>query len=213
MSLLLVLWTVAAEAHTLWPTHYSAQSTLAFDDEHGLRATVVFEVPAFEMVNRFRQHFSDIDLLAEIEAGRFEPLEEEFQRVQYAAFAEALYLEINGQEAEGSWRRAESANSGAGTQGFSVYALEFVFRQALRTVGSRLEARLLNNALIDESVVMANFADAGDGWKIAQSSIPPPEVFEGLPEGAEIADELAMWTMDPAKRDLLVVFERQSVDR
>jgi len=207
VGLALAIGTAAVRPHTLWPTYYSAKSSLSVDDERGLRATVVIEVPAFEMVNSFRQHFSDIDLLAEIEAGRFEVLEKEFQQLQLDTFAAALYLEVDGRAAAGSWQPADSS-TGAAVEGFFVYSLQFVFERAPDPSASRLEARLMNNALVDEAVMLANFADAGDGWEVASSSIPPPEEVEGLPDGAALVDEMALWTMDDAKRDLQVVFER-----
>ena len=85
--------------------------------------------------------------------------------------------------------------------------LEFAFASPPR-LRDRVEVRLQNDALPGLEVVMANVAEAAGGWRVAESSIPPPEEYPELPEGAEYSEELGLWSIDPAKRDLRVVFAR-----
>ena len=68
--------------------------------------------------------------------------------------------------------------------------------------------RLENKTLPDAQVVMANVAEASGGWRVAESSIPPPEKYPDLPEGAQYAEDIALWSIDPVKRDLRVMFAR-----
>ena len=194
-------------AHLFWPTFHSAKSALSIDDEKGLQAVVVIEVPTFELLARFKEHYASIDLLAEIEAGRFAELEAKFRDVQLERFAGDLHLELDGSAAAGAWRPVDTPINGKGTEGFFVYMLEFAFARP-PALGDRVSVRLENRALSDLEVVMANVAEAKAGWQVAESSIPPLAEYPELPEGAEYADELGLWSIDPVKRDLRVVFAR-----
>jgi hypothetical protein len=194
-------------AHSFWPTHHSAKSALSLDDEKGLQAVVVIEVPAFELLASFKEHYASLDLMAEIEAGRFAELEAKFRDVQLERFAGGLSLDVGGRPASGRWRPVDTPINGKGTEGFFVYMLEFAFA-APPELGERVEVRLRNQALAGLEVVMANVAEAKDGWRVAESSIPPPAPLPELPPGAEYADDLGLWSIDPAKRDLRVVFTR-----
>ena len=195
-----------ATAHSSWPSYYSAKSALSMDGE-GLHAVVVVEVPTFEMVTGFREYFRDIDLMAEIEANRFQPLEEEYSEAQFERFASGLVLTVDGGEAVGHWRPVDSPVNGKGTEGFFVYMLEFVFA-APADLGACTEVRLENNLLLDQNLVLANVAQAEGGWEVVDSSIPPPEEYPGLPQGVALAEGLGLWTEDPIKRDLRVAFAR-----
>lgn len=197
---------VPAQAHSFWPSYHSAKSAVSVGDE-GLKAAVIVEVPTFEMVSAFREFFSDIDLMAEIEAGRFEPLEDEFRAAQLDRFAAGLKLSVGGQPVAGSWQPVDSPANGLGTEGFFVYMLEFVFART-PDLGDRVEVRLENRLLPERPVMMANIAEAKDGWEVVESSIPPPEEFPELPEGAALGAELGLWSDDPVKRDLRVSFAR-----
>jgi hypothetical protein len=205
---LLVALPAATPAHLFWPTFHSAKSALSIDAEKGLQAAVVIEVPTFELLARFKEHYADLDLLKEIEAGRFDELESKFRDIQFEAFAKDLALAIDGKPAVGSWKPVSTPINGKGTEGFFVYMLEFAFTRPPQ-LGKRVAVRLENKVLPEAQVVMANVAEASGGWRVAESSIPPPEEYPQLPEGAEYAQEdLAIWSIDPVKRDLKVVFER-----
>jgi hypothetical protein len=197
-------------AHLFWPTFHSAKSAISIDAEKGLQAAVVIEVPTFELLAAFKQHYASLDLMKEIEAGRFDDLEAKFRDVQFEKFAKDLVLSIDGKPAAGKWRPVETPINGKGTEGFFVYMLEFAW-SAPPKLGDRVAVRLENKSLPDSEVVMANVAEAKDGWRVVESSIPPPEEYPELPEGAELAQEdLAIWSIDPVKRDLKVVFARDS---
>jgi hypothetical protein len=197
-------------AHLFWPTFHSAKSALSVDAEKGLQAAVVIEVPTFELLASFKQHYADLDLLKEIEAGRFDELETEFRDVQFERFAKELTLSIDGKPVPGRWKPVDTPINGKGTEGFFVYMLEFAY-SAPPKLGDRIAVRLENKVFPEAQVVMANVAEAGAGWRVAESSIPPPEEYPQLPEGAEYAQEdLAIWSIDPVKRDLKVVFTRDA---
>ncbi|MEE2775659.1 MAG: hypothetical protein VYE73_02720 [Acidobacteriota bacterium] len=195
-----------AHGHAYWPTYHSARSAVSIGED-GLEVAVILEVPTFRLVANFKAHFADLDLMAEIEAGRFEALESQFRDEQFSAFIETLALEVGGAPAAGEWTPVDTPVNGRGTEGFFVYMFEFAF-QADPLAGDELVVRVLTRSFPDEELVMANQADAADGWVVAESSIPPPEEFE-LPAGAELEDpELGLWTRDPVKRDLRVTFRR-----
>jgi hypothetical protein len=212
-AIFLAVWAVlpaALSAHLFWPTFHSAKSALSIDAEKGLQAAVVIEVPTFELLAAFKQHYADLDLMKEIEAGRFDQLEAKFRDVQFERFARDLALSIDGKPAAGKWRAVETPINGKGTEGFFVYMLEFAFT-AKPLLGDRVAVRLENKALPESQVVMANVAEASTGWRVAESSIPPPEEYPKLPEGAEYAqDDIAIWSIDPVKRDLKIVFVRDA---
>ena len=205
--LLLAALPATVSAHLFWPTFHSAKSALSIDAEKGLQAAVVIEVPTFELLARFKEHYANLDLLEEIEAGRFDELEARFRDVQFATFSKALALSIDGEPASGQWRPVETPINGKGTEGFFVYMLEFAFTTPPQ-LGKRIAVRLENKAIPEAQVVMANVAEASGGWRVAESSIPPPEKYPDLPEGAQYADDIASWSIDPVKRDLRVTFER-----
>jgi hypothetical protein len=205
--LFLVALPATLSAHLFWPTFHSAKSALSIDAEKGLQAAVVIEVPTFELLARFKEHYADLDLLKEIEAGRFDELESKFRDLQFENFIETLTLTVDGKPAAGHWRPVETPINGKGTEGFFVYMLEFAFA-APPQLGKRVAVRLENRAVPDAEVVMANVAEASGGWRVAESSIPPPEKYPNLPEGAQYADDIALWSIDPVKRDLRVTFER-----
>ncbi len=197
----------AAAAHFFWPTFHSAKSAISLDEE-GLEAVVVLEVPTIELVADFKEFYADVDLLAEIEAGGFEALEDKYRDARLESFAKELILEIDGRSPAGSWRPVDTPINGKGTEGFFVYMLEFAFAEAPE-LAERVRVRVLNKAFPDLEVVMANVAEAGGAWEVAESSIPPREELPDLPPGAMVDEELGLWTMDPAKRDLQVVFVRK----
>ncbi len=199
---------VPGQAHSFWPSYHSAKTALSLG-EKGLEAAVVVEVPSFEMVSAFREYYSDIDLIAEIEAGRFEPLEDEFRADQLTRFGAGLELFIDGRPVSGSWQPVDSPANGLATEGFFVYMLEFVFDRPPE-LGERVEVRLEARLLQEKSLMMANVVQAKDGWEVVQSSIPPPEEYPELPEGAALGAELGLWSEDPVKRDLRVSFARSS---
>ena len=205
--LLLGALPAAVSAHLFWPTFHSAKSALSIDADKGLQAAVVIEVPTFELLARFKEHYANLDLLKEIEAGRFDELESKFRDIQFETFAKTLALSIDGKPAVGQWRPVETPINGKGTEGFFVYMLEFAFSTPPQ-LGKRVAVRLENKALPEAQVVMANVAEASGGWRVAESSIPPPEKYPDLPEGAQYADDIALWSIDPVKRDLRVTFER-----
>jgi hypothetical protein len=193
-------------AHAFWPTFHSAKTAVSLGAD-GLQAAVVLEVPTNRLVADFKAHFADVDLVAEIEAGRFAGLEDTFREHQFAAFVETLDLEVDGVPAVGRWRPVDTPINGMGTEGFFVYMFEFAF-DTPPTLGEKIDVRLVTRAFAGEEVVMANVAEVHDGWQVASSSIPPPEEYE-LPEGAELEDpEIGLWTIDEDKRDLRVSFER-----
>ena len=214
LAFLIGLTLVAAPSvpHSFWPAYHSAKSALSLDRE-GLRAVVVLEVPTFEMVTSFREHFRHLDLMKEIENGRFDPLEDEFREAQLARFAEGLELYLDQEPARGAWKPVETPVNGKGTEGFFVYMLEFVFEPSSAAPDieliDKLEVRLVNRCSEDKTVVLANLAEVGDGWEIVASSIPPPEEYPEIPEGAAISAEIGLWTMDVEKRDLRISFARQ----
>jgi hypothetical protein len=205
--LLLVAAPAALRAHLFWPTFHSAKSAVSIDAEKGLQAAVVIEVPTFELLARFKEHYASLDLMKEIENGRFAELEAKFRDVQLERFAGELALELDGRPAPGKWRPVDTPINGKGTEGFFVYMLEFAFTTPPQ-LGDRVAVRLENKALPGLEVVMANVAEAEDGWRVAESSIPPPAKYPDLPEGAQYSDELGLWSIDSAKRDLRVVFAR-----
>jgi phosphate-selective porin len=197
----------AVSAHLFWPTFHSAKSAISIDTEKGLQAAVVIEVPTFELLARFKEHYASLDLLKEIEAGRFDELEAKFRDIQFEGFTKGLALEIDGKAAAGTWRPVETPINGKGTEGFFVYMLEFAFTTPPQ-LGKRVAVRLENKTMPEAQVVMANVAEASGGWRVVESSIPPPEKYPDLPEGAQYADDIALWSIDPVKRDLRVTFER-----
>ncbi|MDX1385320.1 MAG: hypothetical protein R3190_16830 [Thermoanaerobaculia bacterium] len=200
---------VAALAHLYWPTYHSARSAVSLGAD-GLEVAVVLEIPTFRLVADFKQHYADVDLMAEIEAGRFEKLENDYRDFLFEELAATLDLEIDGAEAAGRWRPVDTPVNGKGTEGFFVYLFEFAFDREPEA-GDELRVRVLTRAFEGEEVVMANQAEAADGWAVTESSIPPREEYE-LPAGAELEDpELGLWSIDPVKRDLRVTFSR--VDR
>jgi len=199
----------ALHAHLFWPTFHSAKSAVSIGSEKGLPAAGVIEVPTFELLARFKEHYAGLDLMKEIEAGRFDALEAKFRDLQFESFAKDLSLSIDGQPASGKWRPAETPINGKGTEGFFVYMLEFAFTTPPK-LGDRVTVRLENKTLPEAQVVMANVAEASGGWRVVESSIPPPEKYPDLPEGAQYSDDLALWSIDPVKRDLRVVFSRDA---
>ncbi len=209
----IVLALVAASGpvvgHSFWPTHYSAKAGLSLAGDR-LAAVVVVEVPTFEMVRLFREYHKDLDLLAEIEAGRFEPLEDQYRAAQLENFGSELTLTVNGDPAQGRWQAVDSPANGLGTEGFFVYMLEFAFEDpaAVSADTVELEVRLETRVLPQQAVMLANVVEAGDGWEVSKSSIPEPEVTEDIPEGARVPDDLGLWTTDAVKRDLRVTFSR-----
>ncbi|HEX2465749.1 MAG TPA: hypothetical protein VHR17_14095 [Thermoanaerobaculia bacterium] len=207
VALAMAVLPAAVSAHLFWPTFHSAKSAVSIDAEKGLQAAVVIEVPTFELLARFKEHYASLDLLKEIEAGRFDELEAKFRDLQFETFAKGLSLELDGKPPAGKWRPVETPINGKGTEGFFVYMLEFAFTTPPQ-LGKRVAVRLENKSLPDAQVVMANVAEASGGWRVAESSIPPPEKQPDLPEGAQYADDIALWSIDPVKRDLRVTFER-----
>ncbi|MDX1385419.1 MAG: hypothetical protein R3190_17330, partial [Thermoanaerobaculia bacterium] len=123
---LLTLAAPPLAAHSFWPTYYSAKSAVAMADD-GLRAGVVIEVPTFELVAGFREHFADLDLMKEIQEGRFAKLEAQYNDHLFASFAAEMELEIDGSKVPGEFRPVDSPANGKGTEGFFVYMLEFAF--------------------------------------------------------------------------------------
>jgi hypothetical protein len=204
MVLLALFGSSATLAHSSWPTHHSARSAVGMDAD-GLKVVVVIEVPTFELVADFRRHFSGLDLVEEIEGGRFEALEDQYRESRFERFAEDLEVRVDERSATGSWLPVETPVNGRGTEGFFVYMLEYVFEPQLPRARRR-SVRVLNHVLPDVPMVLANQAQAEDGWTVVESSIPEPEVPDGLPRGSELVPELALWSEDPVKRDLRVTF-------
>ncbi len=198
------------QGHAFWPSNHSARTGVSMSAE-GLQAAVVIEVPAIRLIEGFKEHFEDLDLMAEIEAGRFAALEEEYNRVLFATFAEGLDLFVDDRPAVGAWQPVDTPVNGRGTEGFFVYLLEFAFDEEVQPA-ERLRVRLVNRTLEGFEVVMANQATAADGWRVVESSIPPPTTPVEIPRGAAVEEELALWSIDPVKRDLRVVFSRQRDD-
>ena len=124
-SAVLLLAALPARGHVDWPT-YSAKTSIAVDAER-LRIAVVVEIPLPDLVLAFNQHFAHLDLLAEIEKGRVEELEEEFRRGQFEQMAKGLVVELDGSPANGSFRAADTPVNGRATEGFFVYVLEYAF--------------------------------------------------------------------------------------
>jgi len=191
-------------AHSAWPSYYSSRTAVGIDG-NGLQAVVVIEVPTFDLVADFRRHFADIDLVAEIEGGRFAALEDAYRESRFEDFAGDLELSIDGRQASGHWRPVDTPVNGRGTEGFFVYMLEFVLDEPL-PARRRLTVRVLNRVLPEAQMVLANQAQAEDGWVVAESSIPEPTPVADLPPGAELLADAAMWSEDATKRDLRVTF-------
>ena len=121
--------------------------------------------------------------------------------------ATGLSLYVDDVPATGSWKPVDTPVNGKGTEGFFVYMLEFVFA-APPDFSDPVRVRLVNHSLEGFEVVLANQAEARDGWRVLESSIPEPEEAVEIPRGAAVEKELALWSMDPVKRDLRVVFGR-----
>ena len=119
--LVLAAFPAALSAHLFWPTFHSAKSALSIDAQKGLQAAVVIEVPTFELLARFKQHYADLDLMKEIEAGRFDALEAKFRDLQFEQFARDLTLEIDGKPAAGKWRPVDTPINGKGTKARRIF--------------------------------------------------------------------------------------------
>ena len=192
-------------AHASFPTYYSAKSALALRPS-GLETVVVIEVPLFAMVVEFNDHYSDIDLIAEIEKGRIEELEDEFRKAKFEQLAKGLRLEIDGHRARGSWQPVDTPVNGRGAEGFFVYMLEFEPEQEIE-LGRRAEIRVINDLYEGEEIVLANYIDVGEGWELLQTSTPQPAPGADLTVGS--LEELAMWSEDPERRTFEVVVARR----
>lgn len=192
-------------AHVAWPTFHSAKTSIAADAER-LRVAVVVEIPLPDLVLAFNQHFAHLDLLAEIEKGRVEELEEEFRRGQFEEMARALAVEIDGKPANGRFRAADTPINGRATEGFFVYVLEYAFEQPPRPAG-RLELTVKNQLYPGVDMVFANHVEARGGWRVISASTPQPPPGADLTVGSP--EEAAMWGADESRREFRVVLERQ----
>ncbi len=187
------------QAHLAFPEFYSVKATVTADGEE-LHVEALVEIPLAELVLAFNRHFQHIDLIAEIQAGKIEALEDEFREAMFERLGAGLGLEVDGQRHD-AWRPADSPINGRAGEGFFVYILE-----TTRALAPSRELRVqLTNALYpDQQMVLANLAFGGDGWAVDQASTPQPPPGADLEEGSE--DELLLWSDDPEKRQFQVSF-------
>ena len=142
------------------------------------------------LVLAFNQHFAHLDLLAEIEKGRVEELEEEFRRGQFEQMAQGLTVEIDGKPAGGRFRAADTPINGRATEGFFVYVLEYAFERPPR-LPRRLEIAVTNRLYQGVDMVFANHVEARGGWRVVSASTPQPPPGADLTVGSP--EEAAMW--------------------
>jgi hypothetical protein len=191
-------------AHSSWPTFYSAKSALSIGAD-GLEVAMVIEIPTFAVVPRFRKHFKDLDLMEEIEAGRFEKLEDQFRDHMFQELGEGLSVAIDGQTVPGDWRSVETPINGKANEGFFVYMLEFVPKSP-PVLADSLEVVIHNRLYPGENIIFAGYAEAKADWRVVESSAPQPPPGVDLTPGS--AAELDMWTTDPALRAFKVSLSR-----
>jgi hypothetical protein len=196
--------TAPAPAHVAWPTYHSAKTSIAAEEER-LRIAVVVEIPLPDLVLAFNQHFAHLDLLAEIEKGRVEELEEEFRRGQFEEMARALAVEIDGKPANGRFRAADTPINGRATEGFFVYVLEYAFERPPK-LPRRLEITVRNRLYQGVDMVFANHVEARGGWRVVSTSTPQPPAGADLTVGSP--EEAAMWSEDESRREFRVVLDR-----
>jgi hypothetical protein len=202
--LLLALLPAGLHGHVAWPTFHSAKTSIALDEQR-LRIAVVVEVPLPDLVLAFNQHFAHLDLLAEIEKGRIEELEEEFRRGQFDHMAKGLAVEIDGEPASGRFRAADTPINGRATEGFFVYVLEYAFERPPK-LASRHAVEVVNRLYPGADMVFANHVEARGGWRVASASTPQPPPGADLTVGSP--EETAMWSEDESHREFRVVLER-----
>ena len=200
----MLLAALPARGHVDWPSSYSAKTSIAVDAER-LRIAVVVEIPLPDLVLAFNQHFAHLDLLAEIEKGRVEELEEEFRRGQFEHMAKGLVVELDGRPATGSFRAADTPVNGRATEGFFVYVLEYAFASPPQ-LAARHEVRVINRLYPDAEMVFANHVEARGGWRVVESSTPQPPAGADLTIGSP--EEAAMWSEDESWREFRVVLAR-----
>ncbi len=193
-----------AHAHVAWPSSYSTRVTIAASDD-GLLITVTAEIPTLSLVPRFRHHFKDKDLKAEIEAGRFAALEDEFRDYQFTELARGLETTINGELVDGRWLPVDTPINGRSNEGFFVYILQFSPTEPVE-LGRRLEVEVNNHLFERKPLVLSNLVQANDGWQAVEASTEQP------PEGADLSPgsvaEMALWAEDEDRRSFRVVLVR-----
>ncbi len=191
-------------AHVAWPTFYSAKSSIAITAERW-RVAVTIEIPLPDLVLAFNQHFANVDLIAEIEKGRIEELENEFRNAQFAKLGAGLEVEIDDRHVAGAWQPVETPINGRGAEGFFVYLLEF--EPAMQpALGDRLAIEISNRLFSGSEVTFANLVEAGQGWRVLESSTPQPPPGGDLSPGS--ADEVAIWSDAAERRTFRVIAAR-----
>lgn len=190
-------------AHSFWPTLYSAKVALSVDGDR-LGVVVTVEVPAVSMVGKFRKFFAGVDLTAEIEQGRFEALEEQFRQHQLKELATGLELRLGG-ERLGSWHPVDTPVNGRANEGFFVYLLELRNDRPPK-LGPRVEVAISNQVHEGENILFANYVGAGPGWEVVEASTPQPPPDADLSVGSPA--EIEMWSEDPERRVFRVVLRR-----
>ncbi len=188
-----------AWGHSFWPNSYSAKTTLSLD-RAGVGATVVIEFPTASLVPKFRQHWQQLDLKKEIEAGRFPALEEEFRRVQLERLAAGLRLLVGGKPAPHPWQPVDTPINGRASEGFFVYLLETAVPA---WPPGALEIVVRNELYPGENILFANLVSATDGWQVRETSVPQPPPSADLSGGS--AAELELWSAAPEYRVFRVV--------
>ena len=204
VALLCLLTSAPTSAHVAFPTAYSGRTTISLGAD-GLKVLVTIEIPLAALVLEFNRHFADTDLIAEIENGRIEELEEQFREAQFERLAENLELEVGERRAPGRWRAADTPINGRGAEGFFVYLLEFE-HDSPPELGDRVEIRVGNGLYVGQEMMFANLVEASEPWQLVESSSPQPPPGADLSPGS--ADETALWSDLPERREFHVVAQR-----
>jgi hypothetical protein len=190
--------------HSFWPTFYSSKTAVSVAGDE-LQVAEVIEIPTASLLPKFRKRYRHLDLKEEIEAGRFDALEEQFKQELFATMGEGLSLEVDGRAVAGSWEPADTPMNGRASEGFFVYLLEFEPAEPWQ-LGERVRVRVTNDLYRDRNIVLANYVETGPDWTLLESSSPQPPPGADLTVGAPA--ELEMWSQDPEYRDFRVVLER-----
>jgi hypothetical protein len=211
----------AAQAHSAWPDLHSARTEIgcavvdaaasggSLEVERpevcALQIRVTLEVPMAAAVVRFQEEFRDLDLAAEIRAGRIEQLEERFRARQFEELSTGLAVRVDGIElGEVTWQETERFGNGYGFDGFFVYELEMQLPRPFE-VRRRTSLVVRHGNFPRRSVMYAHLVDPAAPLRVLESSVPLPPPDADLEPGS--AAELALWSGDSSRSVYEVVVE------
>ncbi|REJ86118.1 MAG: hypothetical protein DWQ36_22120 [Acidobacteria bacterium] len=205
-----------ARAHSAWPDLHSTRTEVGCREASGpavgehcrLRVLVTLEVPAAVAVVLFQEHWREVDLAAEIRAGRIEELEDGFRARQFERLAGGIALRIGGEEPPGlEWKPSDRFGNGYGLDGFFVYEFEAVTTLPI-VVEERTAVVVRHGNFAGDEVMFSHLVDPSAPLRVVAASVAMP------PEGADLtpgsADETALWSSDESRRVFELVVEPEA---